>query len=111
MWVLIVWGNRQRVLREVAEAVPWERIVLAVERGKGEKWMQSRDRYGDWGRDAALWLGRRCGRLKLAELGRLAGGIGEQVLSWAVRQFDKNHAQDPTLQRAITRIEHEINKT
>ncbi len=91
--------------------MPWGWIVLAVGRGKGEKWMQFRDRYGDWGRDAALWLGRRCGRLKLADLGRLAGGIGEQVVSRAVREFDKKHAQDPTLQRDIARIEHELNKT
>jgi len=55
----------------MAGTVPWERIVLAVERGKGEKWMQFR------------------------RLGRIG----------------KKHAQDPMLQRAITRIEHEINKT
>ena len=56
--------------------------MLAVERVKGEKWMEFRDRHGDWGRDAALWLGRRCGRLKLA--------------------------QDPKLRRTITRVENEI---
>lgn len=103
--------NRQRVLSEVNGAVPWERIVLAVERVKGEKWRQFRDRYGDWGRDAALWLGRRSGRLKLAELGRLAGGIGEQVVSRAVRAFHIKHAQDASLQQTITRIEKEIAKT
>src|SRR5437867_9268561 len=32
-------------------------------------------RHGDWGRDAALWLGRRQGRLKLAELGQAPGGM------------------------------------
>ena len=38
--------------------------------------------HGDWGRDAALWLGRRAGRLRLAELGRLAGGMEGNGVEW-----------------------------
>ena len=32
---------------------------IAVEEVKGERWEEFRDRHGDWGRDAALYLGRR----------------------------------------------------
>ena len=42
----------------------------------GARWEEFRDRCGDWGRDAALDLGRQRGRLKLQQLGRLSGGVG-----------------------------------
>ncbi len=41
----------------------------------GRWWEEFRDRYGDWGRDAALYLGRQRGRLKLEELAGLSGGV------------------------------------
>jgi hypothetical protein len=82
-------GNprEQRELRGLARVVSWERIMLEVERRKREKWEGFRERRGDWGRDAALWLGRRHGRLKLAELGRLAGGMDYGAVSVALRRF------------------------
>lgn len=36
-------------------------------------WTAFRDRYGDWGRDLALYLGRKVAGLKLAELGEAGG--------------------------------------
>src|SRR5262249_44006127 len=35
-------------------------VIAAVEKVKGEKWKDFRDRHGDAGRDLALYLGRRC---------------------------------------------------
>ncbi|MGA2865358.1 MAG: hypothetical protein ABSF95_12860 [Verrucomicrobiota bacterium] len=73
-----VGGNRgeQKEVRRLARRPSWAEIIWAVERWKGEGWGEFCDRPGDWGRDAALWLGRRAGRLSLAEPGRLAGGMG-----------------------------------
>lgn len=103
-------GNRreQRGLRELARVVSWERIILALERVKEEKWVQFRERRGDWGRDAALWLGRRQGRLKLAELGRLAGGMDYAAVSLALRRFGDALARTPKLRRIMTQIENEV---
>ena len=39
-----------------------------MERVKGEKWDEFRDRHGDRGRDMVLYLGRRVCGLKLREL-------------------------------------------
>ena len=50
-------------------------MVKAVERFKGEKWADFRNRYGDWGRDLALYLGRKRCQLKLGKLAELAGGM------------------------------------
>jgi len=40
----------------------------------GEKWKAFCDRHADWGRDLALWYGRRYAGLRLWELGERAGG-------------------------------------
>ncbi len=53
-----------------------------------ERWQTFRDRYGDWSRDLALYLGqRRCG-IKLKELGKLAGGIDYGSVSGAIRWLE-----------------------
>ncbi|HEV2391996.1 MAG TPA: hypothetical protein VG146_06495 [Verrucomicrobiae bacterium] len=70
-----VRGNRreQLAVRKLAARADWAQIVSAVQYLKGETWDQFAQRHGDWGRDAALWLGRKRGGLSLAELGKLAG--------------------------------------
>jgi len=77
--------------------VGWDRIVEAVERAKGEKWENFRDRHGDWGRDAILWLGRRAGRLKLGELAERMGGLDYTTAGAAVGRFNRRLAKDPKL--------------
>jgi hypothetical protein len=46
-------------------------------------------------RDEALWLGRRCGRLKLAQLGKLAGGTNRVAVGLAVRRFGQRWSKTP----------------
>ena len=46
----------------------FDEIVKCVERIKGEKWAEFRDRYGDSGRDLALYLGRKAAALPLRKL-------------------------------------------
>ena len=53
----------------------WEEIVKMVERIKGEKWVDFRDRYGDWGRDLVLWAGHGCRRIEIVQGGRPDIGI------------------------------------
>ena len=67
-------------------------------------------RHGDWGRDAALWLGRRAGRLKLSELAVRAGGIDYAAAGTAVARFGKRLDRDSALRRAIGRIERHMSK-
>ena len=96
-------GNprEQGALEELRGRPEWGQVVQAVERVKGEKWEAFMDRYKDWGRDLALYIGRRWSGLKLAELGRLAGGIDYATVSNRVRQFEKTHAEDPGLRRLL----------
>ena len=70
-------GNprEQRQLKGLTKPVPSGQITAAIEDLKGERWEQFSQRHGDWGRDAALYPGRRHGRLSLAALGELSGGV------------------------------------
>lgn len=78
-------------------------VIKAVTRLKGEPWEAFRDRYGDWGRDLALWLGRtHCG-LSLCELGRSAGGIDYATVSVAVTRWRERTAKD----RRLTKLQRQ----
>jgi len=72
-----------------SQRMEWGVIVQAVESVHGGRWEEFRDRYGDWGRDLALYLGRGAGRLKLRELGLLAGGVGYTAVAQAVRRVSR----------------------
>ena len=82
----------------------WEEIVNAVEKEKGEKWGEFRDRHGDWGRDVALWLGRMKGGLKLAQLGKLAGGMNYRSVYWAVSQMSRRRERDEAIRNVLARL-------
>jgi len=76
--------------------------ITVVEKLKGEKWEIFRDRYGDWGRDLVLYLGRRACGLKLKELGKAAGGIDCVSVSAAVKRFEKRVAKEAGLARVLS---------
>jgi REP element-mobilizing transposase RayT len=90
--------------------LPWSRIVSAVEAAKGEKWKQFSLRHGDWGRDVALWLGRKHARLGLRELGELAGGMDYAAVGQAVARLGKRMEREPRLRRQTAEIETELLK-
>ena len=97
--------REQRQARKLARPVSWPEIVSALEQARGEKWDDFSMRYGDWGRDAALWFGRRQGRLPLARLGELAGNMDYSAVSVAVRRFSQRIAKDTELRRKLDKIE------
>jgi hypothetical protein len=103
-------GNprEQAQMKRLRRPVAWTEIVAALERAKGESWLEFSQRHGDWGRDAALWLGRRQGRLSLAGLGALAGGMDYAAVGQAVSRFGKRLATDARLRRDLGRIESKL---
>jgi len=105
-----VGGNRRGHQRPkgLSRPVAWGEIVSALERAKGERWAEFSGRYGDWGRDAALWLGRRQGRLTLGELGRLAGGMDYAAVGQAVSRFGRRLAKEARLRHRLRRVESQL---
>jgi len=103
-------GNTQEqpALRRLRRATTLERVIAAVATTHGEPWERWRDRYGDWGRDAVLWLGRkRCG-LTLKQLGAAVGGLDYRSVSSALRQFARRLQTDRNLARKLKAVEHEL---
>jgi hypothetical protein len=100
-------GNprEQKPLRAPTRAASWEQIVAALEQIKGESWNEFAQRHGDWGRDAALWLGRCAGRLRLAELGGLAGNLDYAVVSKAIARFEKRLRTDPQMREQLASVQ------
>lgn len=87
-----VTGNarEQRGVKRLAQARPkLEEIITNLERVKGQRWTEFRDRHGDDGRDLVLYVGRRACGLKLQELAAAAGMNDYSAVSIAIRRFEK----------------------
>jgi hypothetical protein len=105
-------GNprEQKALRAHGRAASWEQIVAALELVKGLSWNQFAELHGDWGRDAALWLGRCAGRLRLADLGRLVGDLDYAVVGKAIARFEQRIRTDPHLREQVAKVQQQLAK-
>jgi putative transposase len=83
-------------------------VIAAVEEVKKERWEEFRDRYGDWGRDLVLYLGKRGLGIKLAELGNAAGGMDYMAVSASVRRLEGRTQRDSALLTALKRCCKEL---
>jgi hypothetical protein len=90
-------AREQTGLRQLVARPTLAEMIKRVERLKGEPWAEFRDRYGDWGRDLVLYLGRKDCGLKLRELGQAVGGINYVSVGSAVSRFELCLAKDPEL--------------
>ena len=71
----------------------------------GRNWADFRNRHGDWGRDLALFLGRkRCG-LSLKELGAAVGGLDYRSVASAIARYAQQTREDPRLARLTQRAD------
>jgi hypothetical protein len=83
-------------------------IIAVVEKIKGERWERFRDRYADWGRDLALYLGKKGFGIKLRELGQAAGGMDYISVSVAVKRLELRAEKDAVLAAALARCRNEL---
>lgn len=95
-------AREQSGLRRLQGRAELSQIIGVVEQLKAEKWEKFRDRHGDWGRDLALYLGRKAGGLKLKELGQAAGEIDYASVSAAVSRFENRVGKDAALARVLS---------
>jgi len=78
--------------------IPWEAIVEAVEKVKGEKWGEFHNRYADRGREIAFWIAQRRGGMSLKIIAQKAGGMDYSAVSEAIRYFERKHRMKPEVQ-------------
>jgi putative transposase len=87
--------REQRASGRLAVARPgFEEVIECVEKVKGERWEEFRDRHGDHGRDLALYLGRRLGGVKLDELAAAVGAGEYAAVAMAIRRYEKLMEKD-----------------
>ena len=90
-------SQEQRGARRLIEVRPGlEDVIAAVERGKGEKWDEFRDRQGDRGRDLVLQLGRRLCGLKLKELAAAVRLPNYRVVATNSKRYEQRLQSDRT---------------
>jgi hypothetical protein len=105
-----VKGNRreQPAVRAWQRMLPFERVMAAVAREKGDAWERFVNRHGDDGRDMALWLGRRHCGLTQRELGEQAGGVAAAAVGQGVRRIETRRGADSELAKTLDRLEHRL---
>jgi hypothetical protein len=97
--------NREHETRdELKKRCGFADIVTCVERIKGKTWDEFRDRYGDWGRDLALWGGRRFAGMTLGALGKAAGDMDYSAVAMCVRRLEARAHRDRALRSAMKRV-------
>jgi putative transposase len=101
-------GREQSRWRELRSRATVEEIIAAVEKIKGERWEKFRDRYGDWGRDLVLYLGKKGSSSRLKELGRAAGGMDYMSVSAAVHRLAGRARKDAALSAAMDQCRKEL---
>jgi REP element-mobilizing transposase RayT len=101
-------AKEQFPLRHLRERPSFKAVVAAVEKAKGEPWVRWRDRHGDWGRDAVLWLARKRCAMTLSELGQAIGGADYRCVSAAVGRFERQLHRDRQLLQTLATIERQL---
>ena len=96
--------EQRRVKRLAAPAVSLEQVIGCVEKVKGAKWGEFRDRHGDSGRDLVLYLGQRVCGLKLDELARAVGVKEYATVGMAVTRYAKRLRKDRVLEKELRRV-------
>lgn len=86
----------------------WGEVVRVVEKIRGEKWAQFRDRYGDVGRDLALYLGRTVCGLSIVELSKSVE-IKYVSAATAVRRFSEKIQTVRAIAGMLQRATHQLN--
>jgi hypothetical protein len=100
--------GREPLREQLRRRPSWPEIVSAIEQVRGEPWKDFAHRHGDFGRDLALYLGRRFGGLTLSTLGKAAAGVNVMAVSLAVKRFAKKLETDKQLRKAATAVEKQL---
>lgn len=102
--------REQTALRQLPARPTLAEVIAQVEMIKGEQWPGFRDRYGDWGRDLVLYVGRKDGGLKLRTLAEAAGGIDYVSAGAAVQRFTRRLASDAQLAARVRQVREGLMK-
>ncbi len=90
--------------------VDWETLVKWAEEEAEVKWEEALERYGDWTRDAVLYLAVRHAGYGLSEVYGRIPGLKYQAGAQAVRRIEQRRLKDPECDRFIRRLVRQMSK-
>lgn len=93
------------VEKKLAARADFATIITAVEKLKAAPWKAFRDQHNDWGRDLAVYLGRRVGGLSLRQLAEAVDCASAGAISVAVKRFGQRLKTDEELRALAQRVE------
>jgi len=104
-------GDRkeQKAFRHLEVRPRWAGVQKAVERVKGERWVDFRDRHGDWGRDLALYIARRRCGMTLTALAEESGMGNYYGVAQSIRRISQRLAKEAALRKALEAVVKCIN--
>ena len=103
-------GRESAGRRRVRRRYEFDEIIDMVERLRGERWLEFRDRHGDWGRDVVLWAARLYGGYKLTELTTKIGGADYTAIFMAIKRLVPRAAKDRSLACIMAQIKAKCEK-
>lgn len=98
----------QTEARRLRHRVTWDQVARASEAGRGKPWADWADTYGDWTRDAAMYVAVRHGGMRLAEVVQRLGGIRYQAAAQAVKRFARALEKDPARRRWVADLRRQL---
>jgi len=98
-----VAGRKGRERKRIGGRPTLDEIIRSVEKVRGERWEQFRDRHGDCGRDLVLHLGRKKGGLGIRTLAE-AAGIEYMSAATAIRRFSERAEKDRALRELMEQV-------
>jgi REP element-mobilizing transposase RayT len=94
--------------KRLASRPTFRQVVAVVEKLKDAPWDAFRDQHKDWGRDLAVYLGRRRTGLTLGALARAIGAASAGTVSVAARRFTRRLETDRRLRALAEQAESDL---
>jgi REP element-mobilizing transposase RayT len=88
-------GRARMAPKSIRQPASFREVVAAVEKARGEKWEEFRERHGDAGRDQVLYLARRATALSLADLAKAAKLNQHATVVMAIKRYEKRARKEP----------------
>ena len=95
--------------RWLRDPLPVKEVIAAVEKARGEKWAAFKDRHGDGGAAAVLYLARRTTQLTLRELAETLGIKRPANITMTLKRFDGRLKKDADEKRRLERYAKMLN--
>jgi len=104
-------GDRkeQKAFRELEKRPEWRHVRRAVETVKKEKWVNFRDRHGDWGRDLAFYVARRRCGLSLRQLAEESKMSNYYAVAQSITRTAERLSKDKSLRKILEDVVNCIN--